>query len=163
MLLQQRKIFSVGASSTKVSKVLLTLLGLASCLPLVHSLAGQEMSWFCSGRSNSELVNNLFRAKIISKERVKNAMLAVDRGDFVSSQAYTDSPQPIGVGATISAPHMHAYALELLEHKLKSGARALDVGSGSGYLTVAFAKMVCSCVSFLARYCELYDCVVSTG
>lgn len=47
-----------------------------------------------------------------------------------------------GIGATISAPHMHAYALELLEHKLKPGARVLDVGSGSGYLSVAFAKMV---------------------
>ena len=37
---------------------------------------------------------------------------------------------------------MHAYALEALEEKLKSGARVLDVGSGTGYLTACFAVMV---------------------
>nr|XP_025043307.1 protein-L-isoaspartate(D-aspartate) O-methyltransferase-like isoform X4 [Pelodiscus sinensis] len=44
--------------------------------------------------------------------------------------------------ATISAPHMHAHALELLKDQLEEGARALDVGSGSGYLTACFARMV---------------------
>jgi protein-L-isoaspartate(D-aspartate) O-methyltransferase len=53
-----------------------------------------------------------------------------------------DSPQSIGYAVTISAPHMHAYALELLEHHLKDGAKALDVGSGSGYLTACMASMV---------------------
>lgn len=37
---------------------------------------------------------------------------------------------------------MHAYALEVLQDKLKSGAKALDVGSGTGYLTACFAIMV---------------------
>ena len=37
---------------------------------------------------------------------------------------------------------MHAYALELLRDQLKEGNKALDVGSGSGYLTVCFAQMV---------------------
>lgn len=36
----------------------------------------------------------------------------------------------------------HAYALEMMENHLQSGARALDVGSGSGYLTVCMAEMV---------------------
>ncbi|XP_059505374.1 protein-L-isoaspartate(D-aspartate) O-methyltransferase-like [Stegostoma tigrinum] len=44
--------------------------------------------------------------------------------------------------ATISAPQMHAYALECLNSHLYEGARALDVGSGSGYLTACMAKMV---------------------
>ncbi|XP_060687716.1 protein-L-isoaspartate(D-aspartate) O-methyltransferase isoform X2 [Hemiscyllium ocellatum] len=44
--------------------------------------------------------------------------------------------------ATISAPHMHAYALELLHDQLYEGAKALDVGSGSGILTSCFARMV---------------------
>uniref|UniRef100_A0A674BV68 Protein-L-isoaspartate(D-aspartate) O-methyltransferase n=1 Tax=Salmo trutta TaxID=8032 RepID=A0A674BV68_SALTR len=44
--------------------------------------------------------------------------------------------------ATISAPHMHAYALELLHDQLYDGAKALDVGSGSGILSACFARMV---------------------
>jgi hypothetical protein len=43
-----------------------------------------------------------------------------------------DCPVPIGYGQTISAPHMHATCLELLEPQLRPGARVLDVGSGSG-------------------------------
>lgn len=53
-----------------------------------------------------------------------------------------DSPMPIGYNATISAPHMHALCLELLLNHLKPGMRALDVGSGTGYLTACFALMV---------------------
>ena len=34
------------------------------------------------------------------------------------------------------------YALQQLEDHLKEGACALDVGSGSGYLTAAMAYMV---------------------
>ena len=43
---------------------------------------------------------------------------------------------------TISAPTMHANAIEYLKNSLRKGAKVLDVGSGSGYLTVCFAKMV---------------------
>lgn len=70
-------------------------------------------------------------------------MSSVDRGKYTPpSQAYIDAPQGIGYGVTISAPHMHAYALELLEEKLHNGTRALDVGSGSGYLTACMALMM---------------------
>jgi protein-L-isoaspartate(D-aspartate) O-methyltransferase len=70
-------------------------------------------------------------------------MRVVDRGDFTGrSNAYSDRPQGIGYNATISAPHMHGYALEWLEEYLRPGSRVLDVGSGSGYLTVSFALML---------------------
>lgn len=36
----------------------------------------------------------------------------------------------------------HAHALELLKDHLKEGNKALDVGSGSGYLTACMALMV---------------------
>ena len=42
-----------------------------------------------------------------------------------------DHPVPIGYGETISAPHMHAEALRLLEDHCLPGASVLDVGSGS--------------------------------
>lgn len=37
---------------------------------------------------------------------------------------------------------MHAICLELLEPHLRPGARVLDVGSGSGYLTACMGKIV---------------------
>ncbi|VDQ08172.1 unnamed protein product [Trichobilharzia regenti] len=69
-------------------------------------------------------------------------MLSVDRGYFTNSSPYLDRPRPIGFAATISAPHMHAHALEALRDHLKPGSHALDVGSGSGYLTACMALMV---------------------
>ena len=36
----------------------------------------------------------------------------------------------------------HAHALELLKDQLGDGMKALDVGSGSGYLTACMALMV---------------------
>jgi len=38
-------------------------------------------------------------------------MLAVDRGLFSKYNAYADSPQSIGYGATISAPHMVSFTI----------------------------------------------------
>ncbi|CAI4223030.1 unnamed protein product [Auanema sp. JU1783] len=102
----------------------------------------RNMAWQCGGSTNEELVNNLYNARIFSSERVREAMLAVDRGDFASYMPYNDSPQGIGYQATISAPHMHASALEYLKDHLVSGARVLDVGSGSGYLSVCMAMMI---------------------
>ncbi|MFH4978953.1 hypothetical protein AB6A40_005662 [Gnathostoma spinigerum] len=101
-----------------------------------------NMAWRSHGVDNASLVENLKRNGIFSSERVRKAMLAVDRGDFCSHNAYYDSPETIGYNATISAPHMHASALEMLKDHLTEGDRALDVGSGSGYLTVCMAKMV---------------------
>jgi len=71
-------------------------------------------------------------------------MASVDRANFVlkRSQAYEDSPQSIGHGATISAPHMHAHALEDLLPFLNPGATVLDVGSGSGYLCAVLHHLV---------------------
>ena len=66
----------------------------------------------------------------------------VDRAHYSPSLPYFDSPQSIGFGATISAPHMHAGAAESLLPVLGPNARVLDVGSGSGYLTHVLANLV---------------------
>lgn len=79
---------------------------------------------------------------IIRSDVVHAAMLFTDRGKYAKHNPYTDAPQGIGYGVTISAPHMHAHALELLKDHLTAGERALDVGCGSGYLTVCMALMV---------------------
>ncbi|XP_020087744.1 protein-L-isoaspartate O-methyltransferase 1 isoform X1 [Ananas comosus] len=93
---------------------------------------------------NKALVEELQRNGIIRSKRVAEVMEAIDRGIFVTAgaPAYLDSPMSIGYNATISAPHMHATCLELLKEHLQHGMRALDVGSGTGYLTACFAMMV---------------------
>ena len=68
--------------------------------------------------------------------------IKVDRAHYAPSRPYSDSPQPIGHGATISAPHMHGHACEYLIDYLKPGNRVLDIGSGSGYLTHVLANLV---------------------
>uniref|UniRef100_A0A3Q3WL74 Protein-L-isoaspartate O-methyltransferase n=1 Tax=Mola mola TaxID=94237 RepID=A0A3Q3WL74_MOLML len=99
------------------------------------------MAWMSSGKTHAELISRLRDNGVIRSDRVFDAMLATDRGLYSADYPYTDSPQSIGYRATISAPHMHAHALELLSDKLTEGASALDVGSGSGYLTACFARM----------------------
>ncbi|XP_058801528.1 protein-L-isoaspartate(D-aspartate) O-methyltransferase-like [Phymastichus coffea] len=101
------------------------------------------MAWHCSGSTNEEMVSKLKEAKIIGTEKAEAAMLAVDRAKYChAADPYQDRPRQIGFNVTISAPHMHAYALTFLTDQLFDGAKALDVGSGSGYLTACMAHMV---------------------
>ncbi|KAK9104294.1 hypothetical protein Scep_021138 [Stephania cephalantha] len=94
--------------------------------------------------SNKELVEYLQQNGALKSKKVAEVMETVDRGLFVphGNLPYVDSPMDIGYNATISAPHMHAACLELLEKNLQPGMHALDVGSGTGYLTACFALMV---------------------
>ncbi|XP_033630176.1 protein-L-isoaspartate(D-aspartate) O-methyltransferase-like isoform X1 [Asterias rubens] len=102
------------------------------------------MAWRSSGTTHEELVYKLKQHGIIKTDSVHNAMKQVDRKNYskTKSDPYADSPQGIGYAVTISAPHMHAHALELLKDHLGEGNSALDVGSGSGYLTACMGLMV---------------------
>jgi protein-L-isoaspartate(D-aspartate) O-methyltransferase len=81
------------------------------------------MAWRCTGKTNEELIKNLANAGILKKKSIVQAMLQVDRKNYVQDQdavfAYHDRPLGIGFNATISAPHMHAHALECLESVLQ--------------------------------------------
>ena len=95
-----------------------------------------------SNNSMKYLCEHLKKDGYLKSQKVYDALMSVDRADFSPERPYADSPQPIKYNVTISAPHMHAYCLELLKDHLKAGGRALDVGFGSGYLTVAMSKMM---------------------
>ncbi|TLS23091.1 uncharacterized protein PpBr36_06613 [Pyricularia pennisetigena] len=119
-----------------------------------------KMAWLSGGTTNKALVENLWKNKLITTEAVKEAFLKVqsrpfdnyemsmvDRGHYSRQMPYEDSPQPIGHGATISAPHMHAMAIESLLDYIQPrpgnpAPRVLDIGSGSGYLTRVIAELV---------------------
>lgn len=113
------------------------------------------MAWMSSGTSNADLISQLWRHGLITEEKVRDAFLKVDRAHYAPTAPYQDSPQSIGHAATISAPHMHAAAIEKLlpfilpsssQDATATGAReaprVLDIGSGSGYLTHVIAELV---------------------
>ncbi|CAL5227878.1 g10918 [Coccomyxa viridis] len=110
-----------------------------------------RMDWssLIPGRNltNEDLVKELIQEKRLQHPRAVQALLKVDRKFFIrpdmhETDAYQDEALPIGYGQTISAPHMHAAALELLQGHLQPGASAFDVGSGSGYLAACMGVMV---------------------
>ena len=78
------------------------------------------------------------------KESVISAMSRVKRELFVpealKSRAYDDTPLPIGLNQTISAPHMVAIMCDLLD--LEPGMTVMEVGGGSGYHAAVMAEMV---------------------
>jgi len=131
----------------------------------------ENMAWRCSGKSNTALIENLYKADIITSKVVRCAMSLTDRRCYVGKRnynlAYEDRPLSIGYNATISAPHMHAYALENLLDPLKNAVEAgrvpkvLDVGCGSGYLLGAFARCYGAHVTGLEHIKDLYDLSVS--
>ena len=82
------------------------------------------------------------KEKWIYNKKVRNAMMQVDRADFAPTFPYQNFPQPIPCNVVISAPLLHAYCLEALKNYLVEGSTVLDIGFGSGYLTVAMSKMM---------------------
>lgn len=135
----QRKAFLLG--STLAAAV---LAGSAAAVLSAHPTIRGAMAYRTLARSQSGLIDSLVEHGVIRSHEVEAVLRSIDRGLFTDEPqfAYVDAPQGIGYAATISAPHMHAWALELLLGELRPGARVLDVGSGTGYLTAAFAKLV---------------------
>lgn len=120
-------------------------------LPVLHrdtsSRTVRDMAWACSALTNDGLVDNLVKNSLVKIPRVEQVMRLVDRRAFLPSRtppeyAYADSPHPLPCAATISAPHMHAMALELLNEYLTPKASALDIGAGSGYFAACMAALV---------------------
>ena len=93
-------------------------------------------------RNMAELCSGLIKEKFITSQKVYDTIMEVDRADFAPTNPYQDEPQRIGYNVVISAPHLHAYCLEALRDYLTEGSTALDIGFGSGYLTVAMSKMM---------------------
>ena len=107
----------------------------------------------------SQLCSELINEKWITTNRVYESILQVDRGDFAPTNPYQNFPQRIGYNVVISAPLLHAYCLQALEPYLTEGNTVLDVGFGSGYLTVAMSKMMKDKGSVIGveHIKELYD------
>mmetsp|Transcript_5787 Transcript_5787/g.7300 ORF Transcript_5787/g.7300 Transcript_5787/m.7300 type:complete len:304 (-) Transcript_5787:200-1111(-) len=148
------------------NKVLLLFILFSAALPSITSAYANNnnneakpkplmRAWMCSGKTQRDMVDKLAQAGIVKSAINKEALLRVDRKNYVlqtqqGDSAHQDSPLPIGYGQTISAPHMHAQVLEDLLPPLLAASKdapdkllkILDVGCGSGYLTAVFGRMV---------------------
>ncbi len=94
---------------------------------------------------NKEItLKRLVSSRTVTKEDTIRAYQVVPRELFVPEKlrtdAYVDTPLPIGEGQTISAIHMCLIYLELLD--LKEGLKVLEVGGGSGYHAALVAEVV---------------------
>ncbi len=90
------------------------------------------------------LVRRLRNNGYIKSDEMERAFRNVPREEFVHpdtrNHAYRDSPLPIGLGQTISAPHMCAIMCEGLA--LEPGLKVLEIGAGSGYHAALCAELV---------------------
>ena len=91
-----------------------------------------------------DLVRRLRNNGYIQSDEVERAFRTVPREEFVhpdtQNHAYRDSPLPIGLGQTISAPHMCVIMCDALN--LTPGLKVLEVGAGSGYHAALCAELV---------------------
>ncbi|MEM5836557.1 MAG: protein-L-isoaspartate(D-aspartate) O-methyltransferase [Candidatus Aenigmatarchaeota archaeon] len=95
-------------------------------------------------KQRKEMVQFLENCGYIKYPAVKAAMLKVKREDFVlpeyRDKAYSNVPLPIPGNMTISAEHMHAIFLSVLN--LKPGEKVLEIGAGSGILLAYMKEIV---------------------
>ncbi|QLJ52922.1 MAG: Protein-L-isoaspartate O-methyltransferase [Candidatus Fermentimicrarchaeum limneticum] len=91
---------------------------------------------------NEEMIELLFSHGYVD-ERVAEAMRKVPRELFIPEEygrsAYADTPLPIGLGQTISAPSIVAFMSKSLD--VQEGMKVLEIGSGSGYQAAILAEL----------------------
>nr|MDO8114268.1 protein-L-isoaspartate(D-aspartate) O-methyltransferase [Candidatus Sigynarchaeota archaeon] len=92
-----------------------------------------------------QLLDRLERSGYINKI-VREAMERLPREDFVPDDvkvsAYEDRPLSIGLGQTISAPHMYGMYSTSLEFQQGKTTKILEIGTGSGYQAALCAEML---------------------
>src|SRR4029077_20130944 len=94
-------------------------------------------------RARERMVVEQLQRRGISDRAVLDAMRAVERPRFVSSNlfehAYDDGPLPIGADQTISQPYIVAEMTQIAE--LKGIEKVLEIGTGCGYKTEIVARL----------------------
>lgn len=105
------------------------------------ALSGQDATLTEARR---RMVEEQIEARGVTDARVLEAMSRVPRHEFVPeeyrSDAYRDTPLPIGLGQTISQPYIVALMTELVQPE--PGDRLLEIGTGSGYQAAVAAELV---------------------
>ncbi len=92
----------------------------------------------------SILISDLVKTGYLKSDSIKSALFKVPRWEFLPDElkqfSTMDEPIPIGYGQTMSAPHMVALMLELLD--IREGQNILEIGTGSGWNAALMAELV---------------------
>ncbi len=110
--------------------------------PATEPLEGHRAANFAEQRQ--QMVDRQLAGRDIRDPRVLAAMRGVPRHAFVPEMfrdiSYADRPLPIGHDQTISQPYIVALMTQLA--RPQPAARALDIGTGSGYQAAILAQLV---------------------
>ena len=126
-----------------------TMAVLAVCLATAAAIAWRATGADAVGGEDyraerNHMVDMLVRMGYVSNPRVIKALRTVPRHLFVPpalrSEAYVDTPLPIGHNQTISAPSIVAKMTELLEPDPDD--IVLEIGTGSGYQAAVLSRLV---------------------
>jgi protein-L-isoaspartate(D-aspartate) O-methyltransferase len=120
-----------------------------------------------SQRVRLRMVDRLARSLGLTSEPLLRALREVPRHPFVDAalvtQAYEDTPLPIGHGQTISSPTIVARMIALLLEGANARARSarhlgrtLEIGTGCGYQAAVLAQLATSVIS-VERLKPLHD------
>ncbi|MBW6431588.1 protein-L-isoaspartate O-methyltransferase, partial [Patescibacteria group bacterium] len=94
--------------------------------------------------SNFEIVKKLKNDGVLISKKIEDALLVVDRADFVTEEnrgyAHEDIALSTLNGQTMSQPTTVVFMLERLE--LKKAVSVLEIGFGSGWVTALMAKII---------------------
>ena len=122
------------SSVRQLTRVTVMLTLISGCSPSPDSYVQQR----------EQMVQLQIVSRGVTDEGTLRAMRTVPRHRFVPvdevSNAYADTPLPIGGGQTISQPYMVAAMTELVQ--ARPGQRILEVGTGSGYQAAVLASIV---------------------
>ncbi len=93
--------------------------------------------------ARGQMITQQVRAWDVLDERVLNAMRTVRRERFVPERfrelAFADAEIPLGHGEHMLTPKLIGRIVQALE--LAPGARVLEIGTGSGYLSACLASL----------------------
>jgi protein-L-isoaspartate(D-aspartate) O-methyltransferase len=96
--------------------------------------------------ARQQMVDQQIRTWEVLDPRVLDAVAAVPREAFVPSAyrelAFADAPLPIGCGQSLLAPKIQGRILQALE--INPTDAALEVGTGSGYLSACLGLLAAS-------------------
>lgn len=90
-----------------------------------------------------KMVEDQMRKRGITEEEILNVFSTIPREEFLPPEfkgnAYSDKPESIGFGQTISQPYMTALMTSVLSPR--KGEKILEIGTGSGYQTAILAGL----------------------